>query len=309
MSLLPTVSGAAPRLLVMAVLIDPPSWPAHGTVFSHLVSTSSLAELHMFAEAAGIPRRAFDEDHYDVPARRYRDLVERGAVEVSGSELVRSLIASGLRVPARRRGPKLRAVLASRWDSVLPEHPQLGAELLDRWSEPHRRYHTQTHLLAVLEALDLLLVPADAPLRQAVILAAWFHDAVYEGTAGEDESASAALAADRLNGRLSGSAVREVERLVLLTAGHDPAGDDRAGQLLCDADLSVLAGSEAEYGRYTAAIREEYAHIPVAAFITSRRAVLHHLLTLDPLFRTAGAQERWTGRALDNLARELDTLG
>ena len=291
----------------MAVLIDPPSWPAHGTVFSHLVSTSSLEELHAFAEAAGIPRRAFDEDHYDVPARRYRELVERGAQEVSGASLVRALIGSGLRVPARRRGPKLRAALVTRWASLLPEDPALGEDLLDRWAEPHRRYHTQTHLLAVLEALDVLLQAGDLPLRRTVLLAAWFHDAVYEGVAGEDERASAALAVHRL-AALGRPAAQEVERLVLLTATHDPASEDRAGRLLCDADLSVLGGPEADYQRYLLAVREEYAHIPDAAFVEGRRAVLQRLLALEPLFGTAEAQTLWAPRARVNMTRELSVL-
>lgn len=293
----------------MAVLIDPPSWPAHGTVFSHLVSTSSLRELHAFAEAAGIPRRAFDEDHYDVPAHRYRELVDRGAEEVSGADLVRALIASGLRIPARRRGPKLRAALASRWRTVLPQHPALGEELLDRWGEQHRRYHTPTHLLAVLEALDVLLDPPDDALRRPVVLAAWFHDAVYQGASGDDERASADLAVKRLAGLIPSSEVREVERLVLLTIGHDPTEGDRAGQLLCDADLAVLGGSEAEYQRYAAAVRDEYAHIPDAAFIDGRRSVLAQLIALDPLFRTATGRQRWADRALRNLRHELDLLG
>ncbi|MDN5669473.1 MAG: DUF4031 domain-containing protein, partial [Renibacterium salmoninarum] len=55
----------------MAVYIDPPTWPAHGTYFSHLVSDQSLAELHRMAADAGLTERAFDRDHYDVPLRRY----------------------------------------------------------------------------------------------------------------------------------------------------------------------------------------------------------------------------------------------
>ncbi|MHA7279996.1 DUF4031 domain-containing protein [Arthrobacter sp. MDT2-2] len=292
----------------MAVLIDPPSWPAHGTVFSHLVSTSSLEELHAFAAAAGIPHRAFDEDHYDVPARRYRELVEQGALEVSGTELVRALIASGLRIPARRRGPKLRAALLSRWASTLPGDPDLGGQLLDRWGEPHRRYHTPVHLLGVLEALDRLFEPADEPQRMAVLLSAWFHDAVYEGAAGKDEETSAALAVERLTGRVDGAVVREVERLVLLTAGHDPRPEDRAGQLLCDADLSVLGGSPEDYARYAAAVRAEYSYIPDDAFIAGRRSVLQRLLALNPLYRTGRGQALWADRAGTNMALELASL-
>ena len=85
------------------ILIDEPVWPAHGTVWSHLVSDSSLDELHAFAREAGIPERGFDNDHYDVPERRYDELVELGAVPVNGRELLRRLQASGLRVKQRNK--------------------------------------------------------------------------------------------------------------------------------------------------------------------------------------------------------------
>lgn len=87
----------------MTVLLDPPLWPRHGTVWGHLVSDTSLDELHGFAARAGIPRRAFDLDHYDVPTERYDDLVALGATLVDSRQLVRRLRASGLRVPARDR--------------------------------------------------------------------------------------------------------------------------------------------------------------------------------------------------------------
>ena len=87
----------------MALLIDPPRWPAHGRLWSHLVSDTSLEELHTFALAAGIPPRAFDRDHYDVPESSYRQLVAAGACEVEAKELLRRLVASGLRVPGRDR--------------------------------------------------------------------------------------------------------------------------------------------------------------------------------------------------------------
>ncbi|MCC2307303.1 DUF4031 domain-containing protein [Cellulomonas chengniuliangii] len=88
----------------MTVLIDPPLWPRHGLLWSHLVSDESLAELHALAARASLPRRAFDHDHYDVPHTRHAELVALGAVPVDSRELVRRLRASGLRVrPADRR--------------------------------------------------------------------------------------------------------------------------------------------------------------------------------------------------------------
>jgi hypothetical protein len=92
----------------MAVLIDEPIWPAHGRLWAHLVSDTSYDELHAFAAAAGIPARGFDHDHYDVPEERVADLVARGAVPVTGRELLRALQVSGLRVTQRRKA-ELRA--------------------------------------------------------------------------------------------------------------------------------------------------------------------------------------------------------
>jgi Protein of unknown function (DUF4031) len=87
----------------MTVLIDQPIWPAHDMLWAHIVSDTSLEELHEFAARAGIPRRAFDLDHYDVPARKWAELVELGAEPVSVREFVERLAASGLRVPQRDR--------------------------------------------------------------------------------------------------------------------------------------------------------------------------------------------------------------
>ncbi|MFE3454781.1 hypothetical protein ACFXJ8_38250 [Nonomuraea sp. NPDC059194] len=97
----------------------------------------------------------------------------------------------------------------------------VGAELVARWAEPHRRYHTLDHLRAVLDAIDRLAPVADDP--DAVRLAAWFHDAVYDGKAGSDEERSAQLAQSRLaRCGVPGERVAEVARLVRLTATHDP---------------------------------------------------------------------------------------
>lgn len=288
----------------MAIYLDPPLWPAHGTHFSHLVSDTSLAELHAFAAAAGIPDRAFDGDHYDVPERRLDELVAAGAIPVEARILVRKLIASGLRIPARQRNKSLKVPLLNRWEAIMPGHDALFLDLLDRWSEDHRKYHGCTHLLAVLEALDLLTDPADPP--RTVLLAAWFHDAVYRGIAGQDEEESARLAEERLtDAGLPVPEVEEVARLVRLTSDHRPEAGDSDGALLCDADLSVLGGEPEPYARYVAAVREDYAHIGDADFAAGRAAVVRHLLELDPLFHSDRARELWLDAARRNLQGEL----
>lgn len=288
----------------MAVYLDPPLWPAHGTHFSHLISDSSLDELHTFARAAGIPERAFDGDHYDVAEARYDALVAAGALPVEGRILVRKLIESGLRIPARRRNGSLKLPLLTRWNEALPGHDALFLDLLDRWGEEHRKYHGRTHLLAVLEALDRLTAPARPP--RTVLLAAWFHDAVYLGIAGEDEEESARLAEERLErAGLPADEVDEVARLVRMTADHRPDPDDEPAALLSDADLSVLAGDPGAYARYLAAVREDFAHIGDADFAAGRAAVVRQLLELDPLFHTARGRELWQDTARRNLQGEL----
>lgn len=81
----------------MAVYIDPPTWPGHGRHWSHLVSDVSYAELHAFAARLGAPPRAFERDHYDIPAASYADAVRLGAIEVGSKDIVRLLTAAGLR--------------------------------------------------------------------------------------------------------------------------------------------------------------------------------------------------------------------
>jgi predicted metal-dependent HD superfamily phosphohydrolase len=313
----------------VTVLIDPPAWPAHGTLFSHLVSDASLAELHAFAASIGVGRRAFDLDHYDVAAERYDDALSAGAVPVDGRELARRLGASGLRVPGRaRRAAKADALLA-RWDALLPGARAVGVELVERWHEPHRAYHGPEHLVHALDSLALLegrpagvpdgagapgLVGAAAAsggtgaTASVTQLALWFHDAVHDGEAGSDEERSAALAAQMLGPHLDTGSVDEVVRLVLVTTDHSPAADDETGALVSDADLAVLGSTPDRYARYVRQVRAEYAHVPDDAFRVGRAAVLRTLLGGPALFRTARGATLWEERARTNLRDELMTL-
>ncbi|WP_252395278.1 HD domain-containing protein [Streptantibioticus parmotrematis] len=182
-----------------------------------------------------------------------------------------------------------------------------GENLLARWGEPHRRYHTTDHLLAVLDRVDELAGHATNP--DTVRLAAWFHDAVYRPDRSENEERSAHLAERALPEAGVGDAVTaEVARLVRVTAVHDPADDDADGQVLCDADLAVLAGSPGAYAAYAAAVREEYGFVPDADFRSGRAEVLRQLLGLPRLFRTPYGVEHWERAARHNVGTELELL-
>jgi predicted metal-dependent HD superfamily phosphohydrolase len=176
------------------------------------------------------------------------------------------------------------------------------ARLEQAYADPRRGYHDQQHLAEVLAHVDELL--PDGEEREAVLLAAWFHDAVYDGRP-DDEERSAQLALDSLGDTDLG---REVVRLVRVTVDHRPGEDDHAGQVLCDADLAVLAADGERYAAYTAGVRVEYAHVPDADFAAGRAAVLRALLDKPTLFHTPEARRRWEQRARTNLERELETL-
>ncbi|MFJ8075554.1 hypothetical protein ACIQ7Q_16830 [Streptomyces sp. NPDC096176] len=188
-----------------------------------------------------------------------------------------------------------------------PDPLPYADNLLARWAEPQRRYHTTAHLVAVLDRIDELEQYADDP--DLVRLAAWFHDAVYLPDRSENEERSARIAERALpEAGLGAEATAEVARLVRLTVTHDPADSDRNGEVLCDADLAILAAAPEAYAAYAAAVREEYAFVPEEAFRDGRAAVLRQLLRLPRLFRTPHGEREWEAAARHNLTVELELL-
>lgn len=301
----------------MTILIDPPVWPAHGTVFSHLVSDTSLAELHAFARANSLSERAFDLDHYDVPAEIYDHLIEAGAVAVDGRELTRRLIRSGLRVPLKERPAKIKNTLLERWNSLLPHHEELGEHVLEQWSTPPRAYHNSAHLLEMLNALDMLHSPGVPP--RSVVLAAWFHDVVYDGNPGQDERASADFAGDALTplvstGLLDRQEIEEVTELIEATITHEASVRPQSTlsaenfALFLDADMAILAADSARYTRYAQAVRFEYNHFSDEDFRVGRIKVLKGFLARESIYLSPQGQTLWEQSARHNIHTELEQL-
>lgn len=204
--------------------------------------------------------------------------------------------------------------LLARWNGLLrrtapdiADPAPYGERLLAAWAEPQRRYHTTDHLIAVLDRVDELAEHArDA---DAARLAAWFHDAVYHPERSGCEQRSARLAERALTeAGVEERRTAEVVRLVLLTVTHDPDEGDLDGEVLCDADLAVLAGDPESYAAYAAAVREEYGFVPDDVFRAGRSDVLRQLLALPRLYRTPAGRDRWEDRARRNVATELELL-
>ncbi len=187
----------------------------------------------------------------------------------------------------------------------LPERTDLRDRLVTAYSSG-RGYHDLQHLAEVLQRIDEL----GGGDNVEVVLAAWYHDAVYDGD-GDNEERSAQLALDDLaQSALSevGADPAEVARLVRLTATHRPEPGDHNGEVLSDADLAILAAGPDRYDAYTRGVRQEYAEYDDATFAAGRTAVLRDLLAKPTLFHTAHARALWEPLARSNVEAELSRL-
>jgi predicted metal-dependent HD superfamily phosphohydrolase len=176
------------------------------------------------------------------------------------------------------------------------------------YAEPHRRYHTRRHIEDCLEKLAGWPGLTEAE-RRLLTWAIWWHDAIYDPAAPDNEARSAELARAELPALGATPAeIEEVARLILLTAGHQVREGDRLGEVLVSIDLSILAATPADYDAYARNVRAEYAHVPDEAWRRGRPAVLQRFLDApviypDPSFRAAHEPQ-----ARANLEREIASL-
>jgi predicted metal-dependent HD superfamily phosphohydrolase len=192
-------------------------------------------------------------------------------------------------------------------DWPLPTGDDVRDDLLAAYADPARGYHDTRHLTEVLSRLAEIADHGTTYDRTPVQLAAWFHDAVYDGERDAEER-SATWAEDSLSPLTDAAVVTETARLVRLTETHRPADDDVNGCALSDADLGILAAPAARYAEYVTAVRTEYSHLPDEVFVKGRRDVLTDLLTKPHLFHTAYGREAWEDAARANVEAELARL-
>jgi predicted metal-dependent HD superfamily phosphohydrolase len=193
------------------------------------------------------------------------------------------------------------------WEALGCDPPAgLLGELRARYSEPDRFYHTLEHLRECFEAL----APAAALAERLpeVQLAIWFHDAVYDTRASDNEERSGRLAREALVAAGAAAAVAaRVEALVLATR-HDAVPRDADARLVVDLDLGILGASAARFDEYESQIRREYSWVPDSAFRDARAAVLTRFLERPSIYRTAWFASRLEQRARENLVRSLRQL-
>lgn len=190
----------------------------------------------------------------------------------------------------------------------IPVHEveRVFAALVARYGENGRFYHNLPHIEHTLTVAASLEHWAQD--FTAVQLALWFHDVVYEPRNQDNEAHSAAYAGQVLTGwGMTEQLVSAVSRLILLTQHHQTAETDADGQVVLDADLSILAANPVDYGRYAQAIRQEYHFVPAATYRQGRTAVLQHFLSRPRLFHTP-LMHSLTPRAHQNLRWEMERI-
>lgn len=183
------------------------------------------------------------------------------------------------------------------------------AELLALYGPAGRHYHTFGHIADLLQHLDAH--GRDVADRDAVELAIFFHDAIYDPARSDNEAASAALAGKRLTTlNLPVGIVAKVERYILATR-HDAGGwlpGDADLALLLDLDLAVLGAERSVYAAYAQAIRREYGMYPDDAYRAGRKRVLSAFLGRPKIYGTPTLQALWEAPARDNLTWEIGEL-
>src|SRR5262249_30114936 len=181
------------------------------------------------------------------------------------------------------------------------------ADLVARYGEPHRHYHTLDHVDEVLRTVRALCEPG-AP-RPALLLAAWFHDVIYDPRAGDNEERSAAHARAVLEPLgVPADAPAETTRLILLTRDHTTTAEDVTGHVLLDADLAALGASPERYDAYSRAIRQEYGWVPEGHYRQGRTRVLRGFLGRPRIYLTERMFTLREESARSNLRREVATL-
>ncbi len=188
------------------------------------------------------------------------------------------------------------------------------SDLYERYSEnghfsrlsAGRFYHNLAHIEAVLNHIQPCLSQAQNPV--ALQLAAWFHDVIYDAACHDNEAQSAAYAQQVLTElQVLQADIDEVERLIMLTAGHEASFSDLDGHILLDADLAILAAEPAQYDGYAQAIRQEYAHVPDETYRAGRMQVLRRFAE-RPFIYHLPEHQNWELKARENIQQELDLL-
>jgi len=196
------------------------------------------------------------------------------------------------------------------WQELgVPIEPSLLSafdELIARYSEPHRKYHTVRHLDECFAKLDDVRPFAEHPAEVEVAL--WFHDAIYEKRSAQNEAKSADLAAATVrNAGKPAECAKRVSELIMATC-HAAVPQNIDAKVLVDVDLSILGETPERFDEYERQVREEYSWVPEFMFKIERRKILKEVLARPAIFSTEKFLKRYECQARANIERSLKKL-
>lgn len=185
------------------------------------------------------------------------------------------------------------------------------AELTALYQAPDRHYHSIRHIQALLGLLDAHRAALADP--EAVDAAIWFHDAIYDSRRKDNETASAALAADKLRGHVDDARLARIVAMIEATATHQvPDIENQSARqdatLFLDMDLSILGAPAEAFDAYEAAVRREYGWVSEADWRAGRAAVLRNFLARQHIFYSDIFTTLFEAQARANMERSLKAL-
>lgn len=202
------------------------------------------------------------------------------------------------------------AALRSNWHGawqalgIAEADDALCAELQRRYGEPQRHYHTMQHLGECLAWFEREKALAERPGEAA--LALWFHDAIYDVHAHDNEARSADWARAALRAAGAGDAAAERVHALVMATRHDAVPEGHDAELLIDIDLSILGAERARFDEYERQVGEEYGFVPAAVRLPRRREILQRFLDRPALYATPRMHALLEARARANLQRSID---
>ncbi|QNX06604.1 HD domain-containing protein [Acinetobacter seifertii] len=176
-------------------------------------------------------------------------------------------------------------------------------ELIAAYGEKQRAYHSVQHLYECLSLYQSIQSELNDP--SAVALALWFHDAIYNPQAPDNELKSAELFEQLMAQDLLPDTLAKIKRWILATQKH-ALTDETDLQFLLDIDLAILAAPPERFIQYEQQIQQEYAWVEPEVYSIKRKEVLMHFYQSEPLYQTAYFQKNFELNAKQNLRKILE---
>jgi predicted metal-dependent HD superfamily phosphohydrolase len=174
-------------------------------------------------------------------------------------------------------------------------------DLIARYSESHRKYHTLQHLDECFDKLRELR--ADAVHPEEIELALWYHDAIYDVRRQDNEARSAELARSKILAAGLPTAVADRVHAMVMSTRHDAAPSGTDEKILVDVDLSILGAAPERFDEYERQVREEYRWVPEPVFRVRRRSILKEFLERPTIFNTRTFIDAYEAQARANIER------